>query len=720
VSFAEKYIINISIESLAKFHEKLKSYGFFEDSDKAPCPTAPTIWQKRPLLQRILFVKIKAFNPDRLLNEFMPLARILYSRYIMPLYILFIFVAFMTLISNRLELAGQLRLTFTPGAIPLIYITVIFVTILHELSHGFVCKLRGGKITEVGLLLLYFQLLFYTNISDAYLFPNKKDRIAVTVAGIKNQILVWALAVLVWRITAPETIFNQMSYIIIALSFLLVMFNINPLLKLDAYYYLVDKWGIPNLRARAFGYWKQRIFGILEKYRPKIDYPAREIRIYKWYGLAAIIYSTGLFGYMIYKLSGFIFSKIGILGVAALYVFVLYMVVEALRKAGFWGVIMSESRNDSSIRAPARATLTRGNILRPRNWIIIAVVVAGLALLSAIVRIDLKISQDCLIYPVESVTLTANDAGYIEVTLDKGLGEKSVQRLNLTGQNLNVLSIDPTVQEGEVVTAGQLIAKIHSTESEANLIESRANLDHAHSQLTLLKKGPRPEEIAKTQDQIEQAKMKLKKSESDLTRSEELSAKGMIPIQKLDEDRTTRDVLKSELDFYQKQKRLLKNGARPEEIAMAKADINALQAQIDRLESQLAANNVVSPINGSVVAIKTGKDILTVARIDTMRISIPVPEKEISPIKVGQDVKLKVRGYPGLTFDGVVAQISSQTESGQLQPVFIVTAKAYNNHSLLKPGMTGHAKIYCGKRPISKILLWRAVRWFRVEFWSWY
>ncbi len=103
-----------------------------------------------------------------------------------------------------------------------------------------------------------------------------------------------------------------------------------------------------------------------------------------------------------------------------------------------------------------------------------------------------------------------------------------------------------------------------------------------------------------------------------------------------------------------------------------------------------------------------------------MRVRIPVPEKEISPVKMGHEVKLKVRGYPGLTFNGVVTRISGQAESGELQPVFVVTAEAANTNGLMKPGMTGHAKIYCGKWPAYKVLLWRIVRWFRVEFWSWY
>jgi multidrug resistance efflux pump len=194
----------------------------------------------------------------------------------------------------------------------------------------------------------------------------------------------------------------------------------------------------------------------------------------------------------------------------------------------------------------------------------------------------------------------------------------------------------------------------------------------------------------------------------------------MIPKDQLENDKTSNEILKSELSFYQKQKRLLKQGARPEELAIAEADIRAIDAKISRLETQLAANNISSPINGVVTSLKAGSDLLTVARIDTMRIRIPVPEKEISPVTVGQKVKLKARGFPGETFDAVVTKISGQTESGELQPVIVATANAANTNGLMKPGMTGRAKIYCGKLPIYKVLLWRIVRWFRVEFWSWF
>ena len=693
-------------EAIAKFHDRLESLGLLESFGEAEIakPADPGLWKKRPLLQKILFLKIKGFDPDSFLERFMPIARIFYSRLMIPVYIFLTFLAVVILLSNRLELAHQLTVTLRPEVIPLIWITIFFATLFHELSHGFTCRRYGGHVSEIGFLLLYLQPCFYANVSDAYLFPEKRKRIGVTVAGIKNQIIIWALAIIAWRVTALDNIINEIAFIIIALSFVGITFNLNPLLKLDGYYYLVDRWGIPNLRARAFGYWKAITLKLLFKIEPETEPSFRERRIFKWYGLASIVYSAGLFGFILYKVSGLFFSILGIFGLAVLYGFVLYLILEALKKSGILGIAMSE----------------RGAILRPRSWIILGIVVAALVVLSLIVKLDLKISQDCLIYPIESLALRSSEPGFVELVLDRGSGEKSVQRFSLAGEDLRVLTIKPVVKEGDMIRSGEMIARITSSELEADLAESRAGLDRAESQLELLKKGPRPEEVSQVEDLIEQVRMRLKKSDADLSRSEELAAKGMIPAEQLEEVRTSNEVLKSELEFYKKQKNLLKQGARPEELDIAEAEIRAIQAKMDRLETQLAAENIISPINGVVSSVKTGSEILHVARIDTMRVRIPVPEKEISPVVPGRSVKFRTRSYPGITFHGEVTIVAEQTEAGQLQPIFVVTAVAPNPDRLLKPGMTGHAKIYCGKRPAYKILLWRLVRWFRVEFWGWY
>ncbi len=701
--FGEKSGTTIKLEDFVKFQQRLESLGLFESDDEIIAPTDQGLWKKRTLLQKVLFMKIKAVDPEKFLAEFASFTSIFYSRIMIPFYFGLGIFATAIILSNRLELAHQLKRSLTPEMIPHVWITIFFVTLLHELSHGFTCKRYGGKVSEMGFLLLYLQPCFYVNVSDAYLFADKKKRIAVTLAGVKNQLIVWALAIVIWRITAIDNIINQTAFIIIALSFIGITFNINPLLKLDGYYYLVDKWGIPNLRSRAFGYWKKLFLKLIFGIKSDSDETARERRIFKWYGLASIAYSFGLFGYVLYQVTGLIFSWLGIFGLAILYGIVLYLIVEAFKKMDLF-----------------KLASQRGAILHPKTWIILIVVVVGLSFLSAIVKLDLKVSQNCLIYPIETMSLTSADPGFVELTVDKGSGEKSVRRLSVAGEDLQLLSINPLFAEGESVTTGEIIARISSSQSGSDMAESRANLDRAKSQLELLKKGPRPEEISQVEELISQVRIKLKKSNSDLARSSELAEKGGIPAEQLEEVRTGNDVLKSELNLYKKQKKLLKDGARPEEIDIAEAEIRAIQAQLTKLENQISASNIASPLNGVVTSVRTGSVILTVARMDTMRIRIPVPEKEISDVAPGMAVKFKTRSYPGITFEGKVTKIAEQTEEGELEPIFVVTAQAPNPEALLKSGMTGHAKIYCGKERAYKIFFRRFVRWFRVEFWGWY
>src|SRR3989442_8029862 len=43
-------------------------------------------------------------------------------------------------------------------------------------------------------VVVYFQLAFYSNVSDAWLFPEKSKRLWVTLAGPYVQLVFWALA----------------------------------------------------------------------------------------------------------------------------------------------------------------------------------------------------------------------------------------------------------------------------------------------------------------------------------------------------------------------------------------------------------------------------------------------------------------------------------------------------------------------------------------------
>ncbi|HMJ64227.1 MAG TPA: efflux RND transporter periplasmic adaptor subunit, partial [Candidatus Binatia bacterium] len=92
-------------------------------------------------------------------------------------------------------------------------------------------------------------------------------------------------------------------------------------------------------------------------------------------------------------------------------------------------------------------------------------------------------------------------------------------------------------------------------------------------------------------------------------------------------------------------------------------------------------------------------------------------------VKLGQKIRLKVRAYPLRTFEAVVtaiAPIATEPDDQRLERTVRVRTELENPDFLMKPEMSGQAKIYCGEQRLVDIAARRFVRFFKVDFWSWW
>ena len=67
-----------------------------------------------------------------------------------------------------------------------------------------------------------------------------------------------------------------------------------------------------------------------------------------------------------------------------------------------------------------------------------------------------------------------------------------------------------------------------------------------------------------------------------------------------------------------------------------------------------------------------------------------------------------------------IAPVASKSEDWREQRTVIVVTQLDNRTGLLRPAMSGRAKIYCGEQRALDLMLRRLVRYLRVEFWSWW
>ncbi|HWR42659.1 HlyD family secretion protein [Sporomusa sp.] len=227
------------------------------------------------------------------------------------------------------------------------------------------------------------------------------------------------------------------------------------------------------------------------------------------------------------------------------------------------------------------------------------------------------------------------------------------------------------VNEGDEVQAGQVIAKLDSKELEAQVAQARANLTAAQAKLAGIKAGNRPQQVAQAEAGAEQAAANLENAQKMYERSDTLYKEGAISAQQLDSARTALSVAQAQYHAAGQSLSLTAEGARPEDIQAAAAQVEQAAAVLKNAELQLNNTVIKAPIAG-VVAVKSvdagesvsvGQALVNIANLNDIWVAANIDETNVGKMRVGQNVEFSIDAYPGKTFNGEVSEIGAATGS---------------------------------------------------------
>ena len=202
----------------------------------------------------VLFIRFPGIDPEPLLKRLYPIVRPILTPIGLAMAIIICVAALFSLASHwerfwaefpEMEQWIQLRAVLILAAV--IGITKIF----HELGHAIVCKHFGGECHQIGPMLLVFTPALYCDTSDSWTLPNRFQRAAVGMAGIGTEIVLAAIATLIWASTGPTLIHYIAMNVMLVCSVSTLLFNANPLLRYDGYYVLSDLCDVPNLGQKS-------------------------------------------------------------------------------------------------------------------------------------------------------------------------------------------------------------------------------------------------------------------------------------------------------------------------------------------------------------------------------------------------------------------------------------------------------------------------------------
>jgi HlyD family secretion protein len=149
---------------------------------------------------------------------------------------------------------------------------------------------------------------------------------------------------------------------------------------------------------------------------------------------------------------------------------------------------------------------------------------------------------------------------------------------------------------------------------------------------------------------------------------------------------------------------LLTAGPSREQIAVANAAVAQAAAALQTLDAQADKLVIRAPAAGTVLVrnvnvgevISAGASAFVLGKLNTLQITVYVPEDTYGRVKLSQTAKVTVDSYAGVAFTGTVAHIADQAEftprnvqtvEGRRTTVYAIKLDVPNPDGKLKPGM---------------------------------
>jgi HlyD family secretion protein len=225
------------------------------------------------------------------------------------------------------------------------------------------------------------------------------------------------------------------------------------------------------------------------------------------------------------------------------------------------------------------------------------------------------------------------------------------------------------VARGAAVEKDQELARLDDSLEQAAVTQREADARTAEARLALLRAGTRAQDLAIARAQAQAAAADAEVAAADFERQRAVAAQDALAKAQLDQARQR--AVDAEAQHLAADQRLSAavEGARPEELAEAKAALDSAQAALALERQRLAKHRIQAPIPGRVVEIALdpgeaalpGRAILTVADTKHPYIDAYVPEKALPGLALGGKAQVRADGDEH-AYAGVIEVIGRQLE----------------------------------------------------------
>lgn len=280
------------------------------------------------------------------------------------------------------------------------------------------------------------------------------------------------------------------------------------------------------------------------------------------------------------------------------------------------------------------------------------------------------------------------------------------------------------VDEGDTVTAGQLLATLDKTDQELAVAKATASLNLAKAALAELEAGSRSQEIENARAELDRAlaaektaSVQLTQAEDDYKRYAALFKEGGISKKEYDiyttrylSAQNTKTEAQARIKSAREQLSLKEVGPRKEAIDQAKAQLQVTAEALKQAKQQEAYTSLYSPMDGVILSkaaepgeyLNPASPVLTIGDTAHPWLRAYIQEKDLGRVALKQKAEVKTDAFPDKTYPGRIIYLSAQAEftpkavqtfEERVKLMYRIKIQLDNSSGELKPGMPADAII---------------------------
>jgi HlyD family secretion protein len=225
-------------------------------------------------------------------------------------------------------------------------------------------------------------------------------------------------------------------------------------------------------------------------------------------------------------------------------------------------------------------------------------------------------------------------------------------------------------EEGDRVRAGDTLAILTQADADETLADLRARVASASASVHDLRAGARPQEIGQAEAELSAASAEASRAALELRRARSLIATGATSQQEVDDAETAARVADERRAAAEESLRLLRAGARPQQVRAAEAELGRARASLAAAEARLADLVLRAPVDGVVLVragepgevLGAGAPALVLGDVARSYVRAFVPQGLLERMKPGTAVRVLPDGWTGDAVPGRVTSVSPEAE----------------------------------------------------------